>query len=141
MLFKNIYPFVNIFHVLLATQNIYFNPFHVFFFFFLIIFRIFYFQKKNLILPFFIFFFFFFFMICSIYSKFIRQFHLMFSIVMFLELRIVQLQRYLKRKKKFLMRFKRNWLVLSKILLTILQDIWPPELLMQEEIGQNYRIN
>jgi hypothetical protein len=33
-----------------------------------------------------------------------------------------------KKKKKILMRF-RSWLVLSKILLTILQDIWPRELL------------
>ncbi|XP_062158822.1 uncharacterized protein LOC133866314 [Alnus glutinosa] len=32
-------------------------------------------------------------MVCIIYSKFIHQFHLMFCIVMFLELRIVQLQR------------------------------------------------
>jgi hypothetical protein len=41
-----------------------------------------------------------------------------------------QLQRYLKikKKKKIIMRFK-SWLVLSKILLTILQDIWPRELL------------
>jgi hypothetical protein len=33
-----------------------------------------------------------------------------------------------KKKKKIIMRFK-SWLVLSKILLTILQDIWPRELL------------
>jgi hypothetical protein len=33
-----------------------------------------------------------------------------------------------EKKKKIIMRFK-SWLVLSKILLTILQDIWPRELL------------